>query len=79
MTDEQLIYWLRGFFELSSEPPTTEQWGIIRAHLLGNIRFSTEPMPEAFKRVLDHGCKDCGPPMPGINAPLPTLDEDKLR
>lgn len=35
MTPEQFAYWMQGFVELqnSNEPPTEEQWQIIKDHL----------------------------------------------
>ena len=31
MNANELLYWLRGYFELSNEPPTREAWGHIAA------------------------------------------------
>lgn len=33
MTAEQFAYWLQGFAEHNSEPPSPEVWASIRAHL----------------------------------------------
>jgi hypothetical protein len=33
MTPEQFTYWLQGFAELTVEPPTREQWQLIKEHL----------------------------------------------
>ena len=33
MTAEQFAYWLQGFSEIHREPPTAEQWQVIRDHL----------------------------------------------
>jgi hypothetical protein len=33
MTSEQFVYWLQGFSELNTNPPTPEQWEIIQDHL----------------------------------------------
>ena len=33
MNSELFIYWLQGFVELHGEPPTPEQWQIIKDHL----------------------------------------------
>lgn len=33
MSPEQFVYWLQGFSELNSQPPTAEQWEAIKAHL----------------------------------------------
>lgn len=33
MTAEQFAYWLQGFAELNTEPPTKEQWQSINEHL----------------------------------------------
>lgn len=33
MTSEQFAYWLQGFSELNSSPPSAEQWQAIRDHL----------------------------------------------
>jgi hypothetical protein len=31
MDANQLLFWLKGHFDLSNEPPTTEAWGAIKA------------------------------------------------
>lgn len=33
MTAEQFAYWLQGFSELNTAPPSPEQWQSIRDHL----------------------------------------------
>jgi len=33
MDAQQFAYWLQGFAELNSEPPTREQWDSIKDHL----------------------------------------------
>ena len=33
MTPEQFAYWLQGFAELNTAPPTAEQWKSINEHL----------------------------------------------
>lgn len=33
MTPEQFVYWMQGFAELHSAPPSPEQWQAIRDHL----------------------------------------------
>lgn len=33
MSPEQFTYWLQGFAEIQSNPPTKEQWKIIKDHL----------------------------------------------
>jgi hypothetical protein len=33
MTAEQFAYWLQGYAELNSAPPSAEQWQAIRDHL----------------------------------------------
>jgi len=33
MTAEQFAYWMQGFAELNSEPPTAAQWQSMREHL----------------------------------------------
>lgn len=33
MTAEQFAYWMQGFAELNSEPPTAEQWQSMKEHL----------------------------------------------
>lgn len=33
MTAEQFTYWLQGYAELNEQPPSPEQWQMIRDHL----------------------------------------------
>jgi hypothetical protein len=33
MTTENFCYWMQGFAELTSTPPTQEQWDLIKEHL----------------------------------------------
>lgn len=33
MTPEQFCYWLAGYCELTTEPPTPEQWKAIKEHV----------------------------------------------
>lgn len=33
MSTEQFAFWLNGFAELTTEPPTPEQWKCIKEHL----------------------------------------------
>ncbi len=33
MNAEHFAYWLQGFAEVHGEPPTAEQWAIIKEHL----------------------------------------------
>ena len=33
MTPEQFTYWLQGFVEINGNPPTPEQWQIIKDHI----------------------------------------------
>lgn len=42
MTPEQFAYWMRGFSELNSAPPTEEQWRLIRERLM---TVFAKPMP----------------------------------
>ena len=55
MTTEQFAYWLQGFTENNSEPPTKEQWENIKNHLAlvftkvtPNITPITTPVPIPF-------------------------------
>jgi hypothetical protein len=45
MTPEQFCYWLQGFGELGTEPPTPEQWQSIKEHLATAFRKVTPPGP----------------------------------
>lgn len=44
MTTEQFAYWLQGFAELNTEPPTAEQWQAIRDHLALVFEKKTPPV-----------------------------------
>lgn len=44
MTPEQFCYWLQGFAELNVQPPTTEQWVAVMAHLQTVFRKVTPPL-----------------------------------
>lgn len=83
MTNDETIFWLKGFFDARNEPPTAEQWGVIRYNVLSSgqpvERVLFSDLPAAAQHVFNNGCKDCGPPKSGTIVPLPTLDEDKLR
>lgn len=48
MTPEQFCYWLQGFGELSSEPPTPEQWKSINEHLQTVFKKVTPPVGPAI-------------------------------
>ena len=45
MSPEQFAYWLNGFAELSTEPPTAEQWQSIKEHLALVFKKVTPPAP----------------------------------
>lgn len=40
----QFAYWLQGFSELGSEPPTAEQWQSIKEHLATVFNKVTPPL-----------------------------------
>lgn len=65
MNSNDLMYYLKGFVDLTNEPPSRDQWGIIRAKV-------KEASPvETF--VVD------APPMHNpIHDPRPFLDRSKL-
>jgi hypothetical protein len=44
VTPEQFAYWLQGFAELHSEPPTAAQWQSIRAHVETVFDKQTPPL-----------------------------------
>lgn len=44
MTHENFIWWLKGFCELTPQPPTPEQWQAIKEHL---DTFFTKVTPKA--------------------------------
>ncbi len=33
MNESQFVWWLHGFVELHGEPPTAQQWEIVKEHL----------------------------------------------
>lgn len=45
MSPEQFAYWLNGFAEFSTEPPTAEQWQSIKEHLALVFNKVTPPAP----------------------------------
>lgn len=48
----QFAYWLQGFAELNSQPPSPEQWKSIREHLATVFTKVTPPVqtnPDLFK------------------------------
>ena len=44
MSPEQFAYWLQGFAELNPEPPSAEQWALIREHLETVFAKQTRPL-----------------------------------
>jgi len=44
MTHERFVYWLQGFCELTTEPPTPDQWQSIKEHLSLVFDKRTPPM-----------------------------------
>ena len=81
MTPENLAYYLRGFAETASEPPTREQWGVLRHTILAATTdqahvFFGGVMPPEIAALMSSGCKDCSPK--GSGPTLPVLDTDKL-
>lgn len=81
MTPDQLAYYLRGFAETANEPPTREQWGVLRHTILAATAeqphvFFGGAMPPELAALLESGCKDCVPK--GSGPTLPVLDESKL-
>lgn len=81
MTPEHLAYYLRGFAETASEPPTREQWGVLRHTILtatteqAHVFFGGNIPPE-IAALMDKGCKDCTPT--GSGPTHPVLDTEKL-
>lgn len=47
MTSEQFAYWLQGFAEVHGEPPTKEQWKMIKKHL-DTVFFKITSTPSIF-------------------------------
>jgi hypothetical protein len=43
MTPEQFTYWLQGYAEMNGQPPTSEQWEMIKAHLATVFNKVTPP------------------------------------
>lgn len=52
MTPEQFVYWMQGFAELNSDPPSPEQWQAIRDHL--NLVFEKKT-PDYFSGIIKDG------------------------
>ena len=81
MTLDQLAYYLRGFAETASEPPTREQWGVLRHTILAatteqaRVFFGGNTPPE-IAALMDKGCKDCTPT--GSGPAHPVFDTGKL-
>ena len=81
MTPENLAYYMRGFAETASEPPTREQWGVLRHTILAatteqaHVFFGGKTPPE-LEAILAQGCKDCTPTGTGKGDPV--LDTSKL-
>lgn len=81
MTPENLAYYLRGFAETASEPPTREQWGVLRHTILAatteqaHVFFGGVTPPE-IAALMGSGCKDCSPK--GFGPTPPILDTSKL-
>lgn len=81
MTPENLAYYMRGFAENSSEPPTREQWGTMRHAIMS---ATTEPAylhfggktPPELEALLAQSCKDCSPKDFGPTPPI--LDASRL-
>lgn len=44
MTPEQFTYWMQGFAELNTEPPTAAQWRSMREHLALVFQKRTPPL-----------------------------------
>ncbi len=81
MTPDQLAYYLRGFAETANEPPTREQWGVLRHTILAATTeqahvFFGGTIPPEIAALMDSGCKDCSPKGSGPTPPI--LDESKL-
>ncbi len=54
MTPEQFCYWLQGFTELGSTPPSPEQWKSINAHLKTVfVKVTPEFKQPGYLRTLD--------------------------
>lgn len=56
MTPEQFAYWLQGFAEIHTEPPTVAQWQVIRDHLAALfVKVTPDRVPSARPTpVFDH-------------------------
>ena len=81
MTPDQLAYYLRGFAETASEPPTREQWGVLRHTILAATTeqahvFFGGNIPPEIAALMDRGCKDCTPT--GSGPVYPVLNTGKL-
>lgn len=85
MTPKQLAFYMRGFAETSSEPPTRAQWGVLREAILSATQLQFDipptllagPMPPEVKALFASGCKDCAP-QGGKEPPPPVIDESKV-
>lgn len=52
MTSRDLVYWLQGFAEIHGEPPTAEQWKVIKNHLNMVFVHEIDPsMPDPSGKV----------------------------
>jgi hypothetical protein len=49
MTEQQFVYWLQGFAELTEQPPSAEQWKSIREHLAMVFKKVTPPVNLSVK------------------------------
>ena len=78
MTPEHLAYYLRGFAETASEPPTPGQWGVLRHTILlataeqAHVSFGGNIPPE-IAALMGKGCKACTPK--GGTPPPPVIDD----
>lgn len=82
MTPEQLAFYMRGIAETSGEPPTRQQWGVIREAILSSTHDPAHtifagPMPPEVQALFASGCKDCGP-KGTKEPPPPAIDETKI-
>lgn len=44
MDAQQFAYWLNGYVEMGGQPPTPEQWDMIKAHLALVFKKVTPPL-----------------------------------
>lgn len=81
MDANQLLHYLRGFFELVEEP-TAAQIRTIRNEVLRAQPVEAQIIPvevvNPMRRADGGGCGGCGKPAPGP-APPPVLDESRFR